>query len=343
MIHSFKNDYSEGAHPCILQALAETNLVQTDGYSEDIYCQKAIELIQEKIENSSADVHFIAGGTLANIVVISSLLKPYESIISAQTGHIHVHEAGAIESIGHKIHTVESEDGKLKPADIQEVLDVHTDEHMVRPKAVYISNSTEIGSIYSKKELTDLSQFCKSNDLYLFLDGARLGSALTSPFNDISLAEITQLVDIFYIGGTKNGALFGEAIVITNPKLKDHFRYYLKQKGALLAKGRVLGVQFFELFKDDLFFQLAQHANKMAQKLAQGIQNLKFPFLSIPQTNQIFPIFPNQMIEQLQVNYGFYVWEKIDENYSAIRLVTSWATQNKDIEGFLIEMKKAKI
>lgn len=340
MIHSFKNDYSEGAHPCILKALAETNLVQTDGYSEDIYCQKAIELIQEKIENSSADVHFIAGGTLANIVVISSLLKPYESIISAQTGHIHVHEAGAIESIGHKIHTVESEDGKLKPTDIQEVLDVHTDEHMVRPKAVYISNSTEVGSLYSKKELTDLSQFCRANHLYLFLDGARLGSALTSKYSDISLSEIAELVDIFYIGGTKNGALFGEAIVITLPDLKSNFRYYLKQKGALLAKGRVLGIQFLELFKDDLYFQLAQHANEMADKLAQEIQNQNFKFLSLPQTNQIFPILPNHLIEKLQVNYGFYVWKKMDEQHSAIRLATSWATQNKDIEGFLIEMKK---
>lgn len=295
-IYSFKNDYSEGAHPRILQALAETNLVQTDGYGEDIYCQKAIELIQEKIENSSADIHFIAGGTLANIVVISSLLKPYESIISAQTGHIHVHETGAIESIGHKIHTVESEDGKLKPSDIQEVLDLHTDEHMVRPKAVYISNSTEVGSLYSKKELTDLSQFCKTNHLYLFLDGARLGSALTSKFSDISLAEIAELVDVFYIGGTKNGAFFGEAIVITHPGLKSHFRYYLKQKGALLAKGRVLGIQFLELFKDDLYFQLAQHANEMADKLAQEIQNQNYQFLSLPQTNQIFPILLNHLI-----------------------------------------------
>lgn len=340
MIHSFKNDYSEGAHPRILQALAETNLVQTDGYGEDIYCQKAIELIQEKIENSSADIHFITGGTLANIVVISSLLKPYESIISAQTGHIHVHETGAIESIGHKIHTVESVDGKLKPVDIQEVLDLHTDEHMVRPKAVYISNSTEVGSLYSKKELTDLSQFCRANHLYLFLDGARLGSALTSKYSDISLAEIAELVDIFYIGGTKNGALFGEAIVITHPDLKSHFRYYLKQKGALLAKGRVLGIQFLELFKEDLYFQLAQHANEMADKLAQEIQNQHFKFLSLPQTKQIFPILPNHLIEKLQVNYGFYIWKKIDEQHSAIRLVTSWATQEKDIEGFVLEMKK---
>jgi threonine aldolase len=338
-IYSFKNDYSEVAHPQILQALAETNLVQTDGYGENIYCQKAIELIQEKIENTSVDVHFIAGGTLANIVVISSLLKSYESIISAQTGHIHVHEAGAIESIGHKILTVKSEDGKLKSADIQTILDLHTDEHMVRPKAVYISNSTEIGSLYSKKELTDLSQFCRANHLYLFLDGSRLGSALTSKYSDVSLAEIAELVDIFYIGGTKNGALFGEAIVITHSELKSHFRYYLKQKGALLAKGRVLGIQFLELFKDDLYFQLAQHANDMADKLAQEIQNQHFKFLSLPQTNQIFPIFPNHLIEKLQVNYGFYVWKKIDEHHSAIRLVTSWATQEKDIEGFILEMK----
>jgi threonine aldolase len=340
-IYSFKNDYSEGAHERILQALAETNLVQTDGYGEDIYCQKAQELIKEKLQNSEVDIHFIAGGTLANIVIISSLLKPYESIISAETGHIHVHETGATEAIGHKIHTVSSEDGKLKVADIQQILDLHTDEHMVRPKAVYISNSTEIGSIYSKKELTDLSQFCTLNELYLFLDGARLGAALTSKHSDITLDEISRLVDIFYIGGTKNGALFGEAIVITHPKLKDQFRYYLKQKGALLAKGRVLGIQFLELFKDDLFLQLAQHANQMAELLAQGIQNQQYSFLSIPQTNQIFPILPNHLIEQLQLKYGFYIWKKIDKGHSAIRLVTSWATKEKDIEGFILELKQA--
>jgi threonine aldolase len=340
-IYSFKNDYSEGAHERILQALAEINLVQTDGYGEDIYCQKAQEFIKEKLQNSDVDIHFIAGGTLANIVIISSLLKPYESIISAEIGHIHVHETGATEAIGHKIHTVSSEDGKLKAADIQQILDLHTDVHMVIPKAVYISNSTEVGSIYSKNELTDLSQFCRLNDLYLFLDGARLGAALTSKYSDISLAEISQLVDIFYIGGTKNGALFGEAIVITHPKLKDHFRYYLKQKGALLAKGRVLGIQFLELFKDDLFFHLAQHANQMAELLAEGIQNQQYSFLSIPQTNQIFPILPNRIIEQLQTKYGFYIWKKIDEHHSVIRLVTSWATKEKDIEGFILELKQA--
>jgi len=337
--YSFKNDYSEGAHEQILNALSSINLNQDEGYGKDKYCKEAINLIRKKIQNPKADIHFVFGGTQANLIVISSILKPYESVIAATTGHIAVHEAGAIESTGHKINTIEAKDGKLKVEDIESVLNFHTDEHMVKPKAIFISNSTEIGSIYSKKELEEISKFCRKNKLYLYLDGARLGSALTSEKNDLTISEIAKLVDVFYIGGTKNGALFGEAIVILNDELKENFRFYLKQKGALLAKGRILGVQFLELFKDDLFFDLAKHANKMASKLARGIKKQNYDFLTEPVSNQIFPILPNNLIEKLNQKYGFYIWCKVDDKNSAIRLVTSWATKEEYVNQFIEDLK----
>ncbi len=337
--YSFKDDYSEGAHPKILEALSHTNLFQEVGYGEDNYCNKAVKLIRQKTQNSKADVHFVSGGTQANLIVISSILKPYESVVAATTGHIVIHEAGAVEATGHKINTVETKDGKLKPQDIKSVLDCHTDEHMVKPKIVFISNSTEIGSIYSKRELKELSKFCNQHSLFLYLDGARLGSALTSEQNDLTLSELSKLVDIFYIGGTKNGALLGEAIIINNNELKENFRFHLKQKGALLAKGRILGIQFLELFKNDLFFELGKHANSMASKLVSGIKKSGYKFLTDPVSNQIFPIFPNKLIQKLNKKYGFYVWKKIDDKNSVIRLVTSWATKEEFVSQFIEDLK----
>ncbi len=336
--YSFKNDYSEGAHPKILEALSCTNFLQEVGYGEDDYCKEAVKLIRKKIQNPKADIYFVSGGTQANLIVISSILKPYESVISATTGHIVVHEAGAIEATGHKINTIETKDGKLKPHDIKSVIDFHTDEHMVKPKMVFISNSTEIGSIYSKKELKELSKFCKQHSLFLYLDGARIGSALSSEKNDLTLSELSKLVDIFYIGGTKNGALLGEAIIINNDELKENFKFHLKQKGALLAKGRVLGIQFFELFKDNLFLELGKHANLMASKLASEIKKMNYNFLIEPVSNQIFPILPNKLIEKLGKKYGFYVWKKIDNKSSAIRLVTSWATKEEFVNQFIKDL-----
>lgn len=340
--YSFKNDYSEGAHERILNALSNSNIIQTDGYGEDKYSKEAEKIIQNKISNSKAKVHFVSGGTQANLIVISSMLKPYESIISATTGHIAVHETGAIEATGHKINTVETKNGKLSVKDIQSVINSHTDEHMVKPKAVFISNSTEVGSIYNKKELKEISSFCRKNKLYLYLDGARLGAALTSDKNDLLLSDIASLVDVFYLGGTKNGALFGEAVVITNDELKENFRFSLKQKGALLAKGRVLGIQFIELFKDNLYFELAGHANKMASKLTEGIKKHNYKFLTEPVSNQIFPIFSDNLIEKLSKNYDFHIWSKIDDNNSAVRLVTSWATKEEFVDIFLEDLKNAK-
>lgn len=336
--YSFKNDYSEGCHPNILKALMETNLSQQAGYGEDDYSQGAIDILKNKLNNSNADIHFVSGGTQANLIVISSILRPYESVISADTGHINVHETGAIEATGHKVNVVASKDGKLTPEDVKSVLDEHEDEHMVKPRLVYISNTTEIGTTYRKKELEKLYSFCKKNDLLLFLDGARLGSALCSKDNDLSLAELSKLVDVFYIGGTKNGALLGEAIVINNDKLKKDFRFNLKQKGALMAKGRLLGLQFLELFKEDLFFDLAKHANSMAYKLTSNIEELGHEFLTESASNQIFPILPNRIIDKLSKKYAFYIWCKVDDENSAIRLVTSWATKEKAVDSFIEDM-----
>ncbi len=336
--YSFKNDYSEGAHPKILDALIQKNTEQHDGYGEDYFSSEAKKLIQQHINDKDADIHFVSGGTQANLISLSSMLKPYQSVIAAQTGHIAVHEAGAIEATGHKINTVISDNGKVTVSNVQCVLESHTDEHQVQPKVVFISNSTEVGTVYSKKELTELSSFCKNNGLFLYLDGARLGSALTSKYNDLTLADISNLTDMFYIGGTKNGALIGEAIVISNTELKRDFRYHLKQRGALLAKGRLLGIQFLEMFSDGLYYELARHANSMAELLAEGIQNRGYDFLTKPVSNQIFPIFPDCLIADLQSRFGFYVWSQIDESHSAVRLVTSWATERKQVDSFINEI-----
>jgi len=334
-MYSFKDDYSEGAHPRILNALVESNLEQLEGYGEDKYSREAIKLIKQRIKRNDIHIHLIPGGTQTNLTVISSFLRPHEAAIAANTGHILGHETGAIEATGHKILSWEVSDGKLAPAHIKLVLDVHTDEHMVKPKLVYISNPTEIGSIYSKRELQQLSQFCKENNLLLYLDGARLGSALCSEENDLELSDLGTLVDAFYIGGTKNGALLGEALVICTDSLKADFRYYLKQKGGLLAKGRILGIQFLELFKDDLYFDLARHANAMARLLRNEIIRAGYTFLTHSTSNQIFPILPNELIAKLLEKYSFYVWSKIDADHSAIRIVTSWATKEEAVSSFI--------
>ncbi len=306
--YSFFNDYSEGAHPQLLRLLAECNLSQQTGYGEDEYCLHAAELIRQQAASPQAGVHFLSGGTQANLIALAAMLKPYQAVIAAASAHINVHEAGAVEATGHKIVFSESADGKLTPAQIEALDALHGDEHMVRPKVVFLSNSTEVGTIYRKGELQAIAEVCRRRGLYLYLDGARLGSALTSDECDLSLAELAGLVDAFYIGGTKNGALFGEAMVIVNPALQPDFRYYLKQHGALLAKGRALGVQFVGLFENGLYFELARHANRLAGKLAEGIRSQGFDFLSQSSTNQIFPILPNGLIERMQRDYGFYVW-----------------------------------
>ena len=338
---SFKNDYSEGAHPRLLNALLESNFDQADGYGEDGYTRKAVEVIKKRIGRDDIDIHLLSGGTQTNLIAISAFLRPHEAVIAANTGHILAHETGAVEATGHKIISIEVGDGKLNESHIKGALEAHSDEHMVKPKLVYISNPTEIGTIYYKDELEQLSLFCRYNGLYLYMDGARLGSALCSEENNLELSDLASLVDAFYIGGTKNGALMGEALVICRDELKADFRFHMKQKGALLAKGRILGIQFVELFRDNLYFDLAKHANRMAGLLRAEISKAGFRFLVDSPSNQIFPILPNTLITELEKNYSFYVWSTVDADHSAIRLVTSWATNEEAVLSFVQAIKNA--
>ncbi|HWP95760.1 MAG TPA: low specificity L-threonine aldolase [Syntrophomonadaceae bacterium] len=328
---SFSCDYCEGAHPKILKNLVKTNLEQTEGYGEDAYCKQAIRLIQEKCERQDVDVHFFVGGTQTNLTVISAALRPHQGVITATSGHINVHESGAIEATGHKVLALPSSDGKLTAKQIQDTYDSHfhdeSREHMVQPKLVYVSHPTEIGSIYSKDELMAISKTCRKNNLILYLDGARLGYALCAEDNDLDLPMIAELCDAFYIGGTKIGALFGEALIICNENLKPDFRYLIKQKGGMLAKGRLLGLQFITLFEDDLYFKLAKHANTMASLIKDACEKKGYSFLSRSTTNQQFPIIPDVVLEKLKENYAYSYWQRIDQIHSAVRFCTSWATQ----------------
>lgn len=341
-MYSFKNDYSEGAHEKILEALAATNRVQTVGYGEDEYSEETREMIRREAGCPDASVWFISGGTQTNLLTISSFLRPHEAVIGAQTAHINVHETGAIEATGHKVLTAASPDGKLTPELILPILKEHKDHHMVKPAMVYISNSTEVGTIYNKEELISLSRFCRENDLIFYLDGARLGSALTSEKNDLTMKDIAALTDCFYIGGTKNGAMMGEVLVICNPLLQRDMPYLVKQKGALFAKGRMLSLQFRTLFTDNLFYELADHANQMAMKLKQGLKEEGYGFLAESWTNQQFPILPNEVIERLSENYLFEVQDKINEGETCIRLVTSWATDENAVDAFLSDLKRCE-
>jgi threonine aldolase len=338
--HLFFDDYSEGAHPRILEALQRTNLQQEPGYVMDSFAREATKSIRERFGVPDADVHFVASGTQANLCVLSAILRPWESVIAADSGHINQHETGSIEATGHKINTVKGSDGKVRPEEIQEQVEFHNFDQMVVPKAVYISQSTELGTVYSAAELTALSGKCKEQGLYLFVDGARLGAALTATGGDLDPKKFARLVDVFYIGGTKNGALIGEAIVIVNAQLKDHFRFNLRQRGGLLAKGRAVSLQFQELFRDNLYFDIAQHANTLAQQLADGIKKCGYKLFVEAPTNQVFPVFPNPLIEKLQKDYGFHFWEKFDEQSSIVRLVTSWATKESDVTEFISDLQQ---
>jgi threonine aldolase len=331
-MYSFRNDYSEGAHPRILELLNKYNLEANIGYGEDIHSDRARKYIKKLIGKDNVDIHFIPGGTQTNMLVISSFLRPHQCVIAADTGHINVHETGAIEATGHKVVAMHCKDGKLTPEIIQRALDRHTDEHMVQPKMVYISNSTELGTVYSKHELSAINDKCKENGLLLFLDGARLGSALTCKTNDLDIKDIANLVDVFYIGGTKNGALLGEALVIIREDLKEDFRYLTKQRGAMAAKGFILGIQFEALFLDDLYFELARHANEMAERLASIIDEAGYKFYAEPCTNQVFAIFPDVLLEKMEKEFIYEFTDKVDENNTAVRFVTSWATKIEAVE-----------
>ena len=331
--YNFLDDYSEGCHPNILNKLIETNLIQQNAYGFDEYSNKAKQLIKNKLANKESEIFFVTGGTQANLIIISSILRSHEAIISIDIGHILGREAGAIEATEHKIISVPSLNGKLYINKIQVALDKHDIiPHMVKPKLVYISNASEIGTIYTKKELQEISNFCKKKNLYLFIDGARLAAALSSTYNDLTLNDLSKLCDVFTLGATKNGALFGEAIIINNPTLAEDFNINIKQKGGLLAKGRTLGIQFFELFRDDLYFKLAKRANNLALRISNEFVKKGYKLLDTTQTNQIFLILPNTLIEQLEDNFSFYIWKKYDEKHSIVRIVTSWISNEDKIQ-----------
>jgi threonine aldolase len=340
---SFLDDYSEGCHPDILQALLESNLIQHAPYGSDAYSEEAKASIQGHLGGVRADIHFVASGTMANIVAISSCLRPHEAVIAVGSGHIVVREAGAIEATGHKLIVVPAVNGKLTPANIEAALagNAHF-PHMAKPRLLYLSNATETGTVYTLPELRAISTLAKQRGLILFVDGARLGAALSSNKSDATLADIASLADIFWIGGTKAGALLGEALVVCNPSLKEDFAFHMKQRGGMLAKGRLLGIQFRELFgTKKLFFTMARHANAMAEKLAAGISSAGYLLSAESETNQVFPILPNSVISMLQEGFQFYVWEKQGPDSSVIRLVTSWATEERHVDAFLSKLPPA--
>lgn len=335
----FQCDYNEGAHPLIIKRLTETNMEQTVGYGEDPHCEEARRLIKQACQSDNADVHFLVGGTQANTTVIAHILRPYQGVLAATSGHINVHETGAIESTGHKVLATPTEDGKLTAKQIDEAMQAHIHEdgpeHMVQPGMVYLSFPTEIGTIYSHDELKAIRTVCNKYDLPLFVDGARLGYGLCSPECDLTLPQLAQLADVFYIGGTKVGALFGEAVVIMNETLKRDFRYSIKQHGGMLAKGRLLGLQFATLFTGNLYFDIAQHAIDEAMRIKAALQAKGIGFLIDSPTNQQFPIFTDTQIATLSEHFMLSLWQRIDESHTAMRICTSWATKTESTDALI--------
>ena len=338
---SFVNDYSEGAHPAVLDALVRTNLQQEPGYGEDAFCASAREKIRTACADPTADVFFLAGGTQTNQVVISSLLASYEGVVACETGHVSVHEAGAIEFTGHKVLTVPQHEGKIDAAELDGFLATFfadgNHDHMVFPGMVYLSHPTEYGTLYSLAELTAVSEVCRRWELPLFLDGARLGYGLVTSGSDVTLPDVARLTDVFYIGGTKVGALLGEAVVFPRGGMPAHFVTMVKQRGALLAKGRVLGVQFDALFTDDLYTRIARNALDCADVLRAAFEERGYAFLVPNRTNQILVVLDNDRLAELERDVAVSFWEKVDDSHTAVRFATSWATRMEDVEA-LIEL-----
>ena len=338
----FECDYAEGAHPSVLQKLIDTNYEQTPGYGVDEYCEKARDYIKKLCGREDVNVHFLVGGTQTNSTVIAATLRAYQGVISASTGHIAVHESGTVEASGHKVLTIPSDDGKITAEQIKTLVTEHfensTHEHEVQPGMVYISFPTENGTLYSKAELTAISTVCRKYNLPLFLDGARLGYGLMSDKNDVTLEDLANLCDVFYIGGTKQGMLFGEALVINNDYINKDFRYMIKQHGGMLAKGRLLGLQYCAMFEDNLYFMLSKEADRLAMKLRDAFLKKGYKLRYDSYTNQQFPIMPNSELERLSKKYAYSVWEKIDENHTAGRFCTSWATTEENINELLKDL-----
>ena len=340
---SFMNDYSEGAHPRIMEALNRTNLEQTVGYGKDEYCAEAADLIRKRIGRPDAAVHFMVGGTPANVTVIAAALRPYQGAVAASTGHIAGHESGAVEGTGHKILTIPAENGKINAEQIERLIRAHYDnethEHEVQPGIVYLSQPTELGTLYSKEELTAISKVCHKFHIPLYVDGARLAAALASEQNDVTIEDLARLADVFYIGGTKMGCLIGEALVINDPRIDDDFRYMIKRQCGMLAKGRLLGVQFAELFRDGLYEEIGRDTMAQAVRLREGLKALGCEFLVDSPTNQLFPIFTDDQIATLREKYLFELWGRVDLTHTAVRFVTSWATKSENVDKLLKDVE----
>ncbi len=332
----FNSDYLEGAHPSIMVKMAETNMVQTVGYGEDEYCEAAREKIKAACQAPEADVHFLVGGTQTNTTVIAAILRPWQGVISAVSGHINCHEAGAIESTGHKVITLPTDNGKITAQQVADYVEWHKNdestEHIVQPGMVYISHPTEAGTLYTKAELTELYDTCRRYGLPLYIDGARLGYGLAAEESDMTLPEFARLCDVFYIGGTKVGALFGEAVVIMNESLKKDFRFIMKQRGGRLAKGRLLGIQFDVLFTDDLYFKISRHAIEMAHQIRDIFVSAGYPLLFDSPTNQQYPIMPDAELAEIGKSFGYEYWERVDKTHSGVRFCASWATTQENVD-----------
>lgn len=340
----FNNDYSEGCHEKVLQALNATNMEQTMGYGKDAYCAAAAAKIRAKCGREDIAVHFLVGGTQANLTVIDAALRPHQGALGPDTAHIHVHETGAVEATGHKVLWVPHHQGKITAQQVRQTIREHyassSFEHTVQPKLVYISQPTELGTLYTLRELEDLSAACRELGLYLFVDGARLGYGLSARGNDVTMQDLARLCDVFYIGGTKVGALFGEAVVICHPALQEDFRYLIKQHGGMLAKGRLLGVQFGVLMDNDLYEQIAAWADRLADRLRAALHALDVPFLVESTTNQLFPILPDTVLEELAKTYVFSEQERVDEAHRAVRFCTSWATRPENVEQLCADLQR---
>ena len=335
----FRNDYSEVADKNVIKALLRYADEQFVGYGLDEHSKNAEKLILDTFKIKNGEVFFVGGGTQANMLVISYLLKNYEAVIACDSGHINVHETGAVEGSGHKVLTCLNDDGKLKASDIDEIMNKHVDEHMVKPAMVYISLTTETGTLYTKKELLDIRKKCDKYKLTLFIDGARLGVALTIKNGDITPELVSKIADVFYVGGTKNGALFGEAIVFTNKNMCKDFRYHIKNKGAMFAKGYVIAIMFEELFKNNLYFKLASNSNTTAEYIRNGLNKLNIELFGNSNSNQIFVYTDKRLYDLLVNKYGCEYWGEFN-NRQVVRIVTSFATTLKECKGLLEDIKR---
>lgn len=332
----FESDYTEGAHPKILERLNETNMIQASGYGHDEFCESAKNKIRKTINCPNAQIQFITGGTQTNQIIIDTMLKPFEGVVSAQTGHVNSHEAGAIEYTGHKVIPIPQHEGKIDGTELNDYLETFfndgNNEHMVFPGMVYISHPTEYGTLYTKNELTKISSVCRKNNIPLFMDGARLGYGIMAKSSDLSLEDIAELCDVFYIGGTKCGALCGEAVVFTKNNMPQHFENLVKKHGALLAKGRLLGVQFDALFTDNLYLEISKNAIDTAEVLKKALKEKGYRFLLDSPTNQQFVILENKFMEELKKSVKFNFWEKYDKDHTVVRFATSWSTKMENVE-----------